>query len=268
MSESLRMINHGHAKHWQTNSARPLTTQNLKSVLSYEIPALILPGFMSKSDCDKIVSNLIEIGMGTYAHVSHAVGRMGLAQMEHHLKGTKEGYFREVAATQDRYSAAIKGALNPVEKLMSHLRHACEANVGVATESGLGEMFAGTFRNVMTVGHKHFDFAPIEAQGWEIDQIQSQLSWNLYLNEPEGGGLKVYDRIYSPEDEAFRVAGQYFYDDKIVSGRMEFSYTPKIGDIVIFNSRNIHEVKPVTGDRFSLSSFIGQKKDGSLILWS
>lgn len=253
---------------WRHQSVAPCTENNLASLFDDSIPAIILPGVLTKTECSAIVGNLKKMGMANYSHVNHAVGRMGLAQMEYHLKNDKPGYFQRIPEAQIAYQSAIAGSRDPICLLLSFLRHATTSEVAVAQEAGFGEMFAGTFRNVMTVGHKHFDFAPFEAKGWDISKIQSQLSWNLYLDQPVGGDLVVHERQYSPEDEALRVPGQYFYDDSITSGRNQFRYTPKIGDIVIFNSRNIHEVKPVTGDRFSLSSFIGRLHDGSLILWS
>jgi len=106
------------------------------------------------------------------------------------------------------------------------------------------------------------------AKGWKIEEVEKQLSWNLYLNQPVGGDLKVYSRFYELKDEAKRVKGEYYYDYSLVKDAQVFSYTPRVGEIVVFNSRNFHEVLPVSGDRFSLSSFIGKFPNGDLGLWS
>lgn len=255
-------------KPWLSAAAFPLTERNLNLLFEGAIPAILLKQFVSAKTCSIIVENLRRLGMGTYSHVSHAVGRMGLAQMEYHLKGSKAGYFEKVPDARAKYQQAIANALDPVRELVNVLDHVTEHEVKTACETGFGEMFAGTFRNVMTVGHKHFDYAPFEAQGWDISKIESQLSWNLYLNQPQGGDLVAYNRPYHPADEQLRVEGQYYYDNSIVSGAEAFRYTPRIGDVVIFNSRNIHEVEPVLGDRFSLSSFIGREKNKNLVFWS
>jgi len=233
-----------------------------------EIPAIILPKFIETRDCNEIVSNLRNMGMSTYTHVSHAVGRLGLAQMEYHLKGTKKDYFDRVDSAKSSYQRAIARTIDPIEKLLGYLRHCGSTHVDIAMERALGSYFAGTFRNVTTLGHLHFDFAPFEAKGWDISIIEQQLSWNLYLNQPSGGNLRVFRRFYNTEDEVLRVAGEYYYNKSIVEDSVQFVYSPRIGDIVIFNSRYFHEVEPVTGDRYSLSSFIGKEKDGKLILWS
>ncbi len=253
---------------WSSCKAELLSENNLVSLFDGVIPAIILPGFISPKDCTVIIENLRQTEMGTYSHVSHAVGRLGLAQMEYHLKGDMKGYFDRVAETKNIYLKVVGGAEDPVQKLMSYLAHATSKQVSIASEQSFGSYFAGTFRNVMTVGHLHYDFAPFEAKGWDISKIEKQLSWNLYLNQPSGGDLNVYNRFYQPADEKLRVPDQYYYDSKIVSGAQKFTYTPSVGDVVIFNSRNIHEVKPVDGERYSLSSFVGKKPSGDLILWS
>lgn len=253
---------------WKKQTASLLTFESLVQLFSGEIPAVILPIFLDKQECFSIVQKLQRMGMNNYAHVNHAVSRMGLAQMEYYLKSNKVDYFQGIKEATDRYAEAVSESRNPVELLMSYMSHVCDSNVAIADEAGYGSMFAGTFRNVSSLGHKHFDYAPIEVKGWDISKITAQLSWNLYLNKPVGGDLIVYERPYSSEDECLRVPGQYYYDDSIVIGRSIFRYSPNVGDVVIFNSRNIHEVERVKGDRFTLSSFIGKRTNGDLVLWS
>lgn len=253
---------------WTVKTAQLLTNDTLIALFDGAIPAIILPNFLSPSDCGRIVANLATLGMGTYSHVNHSVGRLGLAQMEYHLKKSKDSYFSAVQDACATYHKATQGSEDPIQKLIGQLAHSTSTDVRIAEEGSSERYFAGTFRNVMTLGHLHFDFAPFEARGWDIAKIQSQLSWNLYLNQPSGGNLKVYNRFYNPEDEKLRVEGEYFYDRQIVANSEQFSYAPKVGDLVLFNSRNIHEVEPVTGNRYSLSSFVGKTNDQSLILWS
>lgn len=253
---------------WTSKSAQLLTSENLNALFEGRIPAIILPSFISAGDCNEIVSNLKTLGMGTYSHVSHPVGRLGLAQMEYHMKNDKAGYFDRVKSANETYKDAIGCAQDPVEKLISYLKHVCSSDVTIANEMNYGPYFAGSFRNVMTLGHLHYDFAPFEAKGWDISAVEQQLSWNLYLNQPLGGNLHVYKRFYEPADEALRVKGDYFYDMSVVSGAERYTYSPRVGDVIIFNCRYFHEVKAVQGDRYSLSSFIGRLPTGDLILWS
>lgn len=253
---------------WKKNTLSLLTFESLVELFSGKIPAVIVPRFLDKRECFSIVQKLQHMGMNNYTHVNHAVSRMGLAQMEYYLKFDKGAYFQAVKEANHKYLNAVSESRNPVELLISYLSHNYQSNVAIATESGFGSMFAGTFRNVSSFGHKHFDYAPIEVKDWNISKITSQLSWNLYLNKPTGGDLLVYEKPFNPDDESLRIPGQYYYDDSIVIGRSVFRYSPGIGDVVIFNSRNIHEVERVEGDRYTLSSFIGKNTNGDLVLWS
>ena len=253
---------------WQRQVAVPMSSENLACLFRNEVPAISLPGFLSISCCNQIIRNLETLGMGNYSHVSHPVGRLGLAQMEFHLKNEKQNYFGARKDAEAKFKKTISGVENPIEKLMGILRHNSSREVQIATEGNTEYYFAGTYRNVKTLGHLHFDFAPFEAKGWSIENIESQLSWNLYLNAPKGGDLHVFDRQYKPEDEALRVAGDYYYHQQIVGECSEYTYSPNPGDIIIFNSRNFHEVRPVRGSRYTLSSFIGKTPTGDLVLWS
>jgi len=253
---------------WNSTTALNLNTQTLTQLFEGQIPAIIIRSFLSSQSCDTITSNLKHLGMETYSHVCHPVGRLGLAQMEFHLKNQKSEYFNKTSEAREIYRQAIAGADDPMKKLIGYLQHSNSKSVELASESPDLPYFAGTFRNVMTVGHMHFDFAPFEATGWAISKIINQLSWNLYLNQPEGGDLRVYERFYLPSDESKRVPDGYWYEKEIVREYRSYTYSPKVGDLVMFNSRNFHEVEPVTGDRFSLSSFIGKTDEGKLLLWS
>jgi Rps23 Pro-64 3,4-dihydroxylase Tpa1-like proline 4-hydroxylase len=62
-------------------------------------------------------------------------------------------------------------------------------------------------------------------------------------------------------------SGSYGFSTELVRGRRNFSIQPTMGDLVIFNTRNFHEVKDSVGQRFSISSFFGLNKD-EIIFWS
>src|SRR5688572_23179276 len=102
---------------WEKNTALPLTKETLFALFEGTIPAIVIPSALSTTDCEKIVQNLKSLGMGTYSHVNHAVGRLGLCQMEYHLKNKKEEYFKKVEETVRIYKQAVNGAIDPIEKL-------------------------------------------------------------------------------------------------------------------------------------------------------
>ena len=58
----------------------------------------------------------------------------------------------------------------------------------------------------------------------------------------------------------------------IVAGAPSLRYRPTAGDVVLFNTRNPHEVAGGTavgdGSRISIGSFVGRMPDGRLVMWS
>ena len=59
---------------------------------------------------------------------------------------------------------------------------------------------------------------------------------------------------------------------EVVAGAPTFTYAPTAGDVVLFNSRNPHEVAggPLAQgrDRIGIGSFLGRMPDRSLAMWS
>jgi hypothetical protein len=255
---------------WSTLEARPLSRESFSDLLDARIPAIVLPRFIDGSECLRLISNLQASGMSNYSHVNHPVERLGMALMEYHLKGSPAEYFARVSSARETYLQAVAGiSEDPISRLARGIGESSGRPVEIAREVATGRPYhAGTFRNVKSRGNLHFDFAPLESPGWEIGKALHQLTWNLYLNRPVGGTLRVYAREYQPSDERLRVPGQYFYNHQVVSKAGFFEYSPVPGEVVLFNSRNFHEIDPVEGNRYTLSSFISEMPDGRLLLWS
>ena len=57
-----------------------------------------------------------------------------------------------------------------------------------------------------------------------------------------------------------------------VEDAQSFTFRPEEGEVVLFNSRNPHEVFPVAEpngkNRIAMANFIGRKLNGDLPLWS
>jgi Rps23 Pro-64 3,4-dihydroxylase Tpa1-like proline 4-hydroxylase len=64
----------------------------------------------------------------------------------------------------------------------------------------------------------------------------------------------------------------YGLSRSLTEGVPSFTYQASAGDLVIFNTRNPHEVASGTantaGSRVSIGSFAGRKPNGSLVLWA
>lgn len=98
----------------------------------------------------------------------------------------------------------------------------------------------------------------------------SQLSWNLYLEltELDQGKTHIYNRLWQPEDAVLRNEAAYGYQETIVEGAQHVTFQPRVGDVVIFNTRHFHQVEPVDGYRVTFTPALGLYPSGEIIFWS
>ena len=129
--------------------------------------------------------------------------------------------------------------------------------------------FVGLMRQINSTALIHADYAPFDAPGWSIGEINAQLAWNLCVVEPESGGdCIVHNKKWEREDEALKQQNSYGYSREVVDNTEKFLIKVKVGDAYLFNSRNFHEVTKSSGTRTTVSSFIGRTKTENLIMWS
>lgn len=115
----------------------------------------------------------------------------------------------------------------------------------------------------------HMDFAKYDGPDWSIGEVAHQLSWNLYIRgQSKGGECVVHNRPWKPEYEAMKVDGSYHYNRAVVEGAEAKSNPFVEGDLVLFNSRNFHEVGDSQANRITMSSFIGRFPNQDVVLWS
>lgn len=140
--------------------------------------------------------------------------------------------------------------------------------VMIATEvvdDGTQSYFAGIFRVINNGTPVHCDWAPYDTrtESWAISRLTHQLAANLCITPPpmNSGGTTVHDLQWSPEALKFRDPDSYGYFPGLVEGRQKVDFQPRIGDLYLFNSRNMHQVHPVYSEtgtrRLAMSSFLG-----------
>jgi hypothetical protein len=256
--------------HWSSVETPNIRRQDLLDLFEGRLAALIIPRRISEQTCNILISRLQKEGMSKYSHVNAAVDKFGLVQAEHNRPELKDAYFEKVLAANRASRALYKGVCeDPLKLIMNDFRREMRAHITIAKEQDFGNYFAGTFRLIKGAGLIHYDFANSEVNGWEISKVVAQLSWNLYLSRPVSGGeLIVYSNQWNPQSEIHKKPLCYSYFKSAVDDAAQFSYSPNVGDLVIFNSRNFHEIKPPVGLRYSLSSFIGLLRDSQIIFWS
>lgn len=82
----------------------------------------------------------------------------------------------------------------------------------------------------------------------------------------------MHNAPWSPQVLRGEIPQSYDLPRAAVAGALTFCYVPTASDVVIFSSRNPHEV--VGGpaaqgrDRIGIGSFLGRMPDRSLVMWA
>ncbi len=253
---------------WPVITVDSLTAASARALLDNEIAAIRYPRFVDPAACRQTAARLLASEhWGYYEGVQPRQGRLGITQYEHH--GDPGSYFAAAPAATGARRQVLDGLPDPLELLRAGLAAVWDAPVTIAAEDR-GGYFAGVFRSG-SGARLHADWGPRDGPGWVIGGNRAQIAWTVYYTVPPAGGdLVVIDRPWSPGLEA--AARQRFndYDPDLLAGLDRAQIRIRPGDLVLFSASNVHAVTeaPGGGDRLSLSSFIGERADGSLIFWS
>lgn len=257
---------------WSSHEERGLSRESLAALLADEIPAIRVPNFATAPECDAFAKAVERAGLKFYS-VARRIGYIGLAQYEYRWNRPKEDYFRDVPAADDKKRVVLRESFDAVQRLIDRLtEHYPEGRVGVAEEK-LGSYYAGIIRQASEGVDLHADFAPFNAPHYLIGTIDAQLGWNFYAEELVAGGeTTVHHAPWTPEMKAGEIPQSYNLPRDTVAGAETFTFAPNAGDVVIFNTRNPHEIaggEAAPGrQRISIGSFIGRLPDRNLVMWA
>ncbi|WP_431192335.1 hypothetical protein [Rhodopirellula bahusiensis] len=254
---------------WCDREIHQLTPESFLSLLNNEIPAIRIPKFADADECDLLAAGIEFFGFHYYKDVYPPIGRIGITQYEHGRN--RNSYFASVREASRKQREALADACDPIERMRQTLRRVFGGASHVAYESEMRcSYFAGLIRQI-NIALLHVDWASLSAPNWEISKALSQLAWNLFVRVPENGGeCVVHDRLWVPCHEEHLIPGSYGYDHKVVENSENVALNPEVGDVLLFNSQNFHQVNAGgnPGERLTISSFIGLMPNGRLVLWS
>lgn len=257
---------------WTATGEFDLSTANLRLLLDNRIPVIRIPGFATSAECESFVA-AARSGHIQYYSVATKIGYIGMAQYEYRWGRPKEDFFAAVPEARSHLQQVIaRCSFDPMQRLIDRLQAVWPQPVGVAREA-MGEYYAGIIRFAGEGVQLHCDWAPINSPHYAIGQIDGQLGWNFFAEElASGGHTTVHNAPWDPEVKAGEIPQSYGLDPALVEGSPKAIYKASAGDVVIFNTRNPHEIaggvaKP-GGSRISIGSFVGRMPDGQLVLWS
>ncbi|VTU22573.1 hypothetical protein [Variovorax sp. PBL-E5] len=256
---------------WVDVQEHVLTEDNLRLLLDNRIAAIRIPSFASPSECQGFAA-AAKKGNMQYYNVSDRIGYIGLAQYQYRWTRTKEEFLADVPKARADVEAVFADSFNPLQRVMDRLRAVWPHPVDFARESGLA-YFAGIIRSTSDKIDLHVDWAPVNSPDYAIGAIDGQLGWNFFAEElASGGHTTVHNSPWEPEVVPGEIPKSYGLDRSLVEGAPNLVYRAKAGDVVIFNTRNPHEIASGTtapgGSRVSIGSFIGRMPDSSLVMWA
>ncbi len=256
---------------WQHAEERELTLENLRLLLDNQIAAIRIRGFASAEESARFAA-AAKRGNMQYYNVSDRIGYIGMAQYQYRWSKTKAEFLADVPKAEADVQAVFADSFDPRQRFIDCLRAVWTQPVGIAKEDGQ-EYFAGIIRSTSDRIDLHVDWAPVNSPDYLIGQIDAQLGWNFFAEElASGGHTTVHNAPWAPQVESGEIPQSYGLSPSLVEDAPKFVYAPTAGDVVIFNTRNPHEIAPGTtvpgGSRVSIGSFVGRLPDQSLVLWA
>jgi len=240
-----------------------------------EIAAIKIGHFLDKEELAVIKANMEGQTIAWYANKTHQQGRIGInaTGFSHLLDGKREYFDATPAAEQDR-DKIFKGTHSPINKILEFFGNGFDAQIATEPELQQARYFAGLIRAMGAKSTLHFDFAPKQLPGWSVADADEQFGLVLYLQMPAAGGeLNIYDHPWTPEDERHNndhvEKGTFGFTEDFLGDTPYASVQPSEGDLVVFKTRNFHQVGEIKSDkpRLGLTTFMSQQGD-RLSLWS
>jgi hypothetical protein len=257
---------------WSPKAECELSRESLAALLADEIPAIRIRNFATPGECAEFSQAVGRAGLSFYS-VARRIGYIGMAQYEYRWGRPKEDYFNAVPAADERKAAVLRESFDAVQRLIDSLAaHYPEGHVGIAKEP-MGAYYAGIIRQASEGVDLHADFAPFNAPHYLIGTIDSQLGWNFYAEElVSGGATTIHHAPWTPEIKEGEIPQSYNLPRDVVADAETFTFTPNAGDVVIFNTRNPHEIGGGEAgpghQRISIGSFIGRLPNRDLVMWA
>ncbi|HVC36265.1 MAG TPA: 2OG-Fe(II) oxygenase [Candidatus Dormibacteraeota bacterium] len=240
-----------------------------------EIAAIKIGNFLCDQELAVIKTNMEDTTIAWYANKTNQQGRIGInaTGFSHETDGKKK-YFDAAPAAEEGRDEIFEGTQSPINKIIEFFGHGFDTKTATEPELAEARYFAGLIRAMGAKSTLHFDYAPKQLPGWSVANADEQFGLVLYLQMPTTGGeLNIYDHPWTPEDENHNhdlvEKGTYGFTEGFLGDTPYASVLPAEGDLVVFKTRNFHQVDEIKSDRprLGLTTFMSQQ-GGTLSLWS
>lgn len=238
------------------------------------IAAIRISNFFTRKELDTAVKNINQRDISWYQNSEHRQGRIGISATEYHSKTNGKLLYFVLAPKCSRIREDMfSGASDPIQKIIGVFSKSYKVSVAHEPDDE-GVYFAGLIRAMGAKSTLHFDYAPHQLPGWGVSESEEQFALVLYLQMPaDGGGLLIYNRPWVSEDDIHNEdifeKGPNGFNPTFLESERPTRISPVTGDLIIFRSRNFHQVEGIDSDqiRLTFNSFLTLKND-VLSLWS
>jgi hypothetical protein len=248
-----------------------LTREHILQVAAGTVGAVVIRDFSSAdvaADIMESIQTSAPLGHYDEALIWPQIAKLGPAAYDCYAAGELDEAYWETARQAVAMRSTLMYGSDPLDFAFGRVAEAWGDAVIPARSRG-SEMFAGMIREIHSGAKIHFDEIVREFPGVLDETPASFVTMNWFLSTTESGGeTTVYRHRWRPLDEAHRDG--YGYDPIVVDGELSATALARPGDAMIFDSRNLHSVAPVSGSgrRVTLSYFLGIAGHGPLLSWS
>lgn len=249
---------------WNSSEVADISAHNITLLLAGEVPAVRIHNFCDPQEVARFRHCLHKIS--ARSQTLDDVRRIGISQYQEGICGSKASYFEAASRFKQEQQSLYQQSFNPVKRMLLYLG-AAGFQASVLEEPGWGEYYAGVGKERIGSTPLHIDFSAQDSAAWRVGEARAQLAWNLYLNSPDGGILRVWDRQWAPAHEVYRSGHSFVFSSAVVQDSLLVEIPVYEGDVVLINSRNYHAVTD-TRYRLTFGSFISFFSERELGLWS
>lgn len=261
-----------------TSTSHPLVASNptlshemLASVISGEKLACVVPRFTPQDTCRELTERLL--GISGYEHYDYApgVGRIGFSYSETNTKEAHERYYNQARTTMEDIRSSCGDLPSPIDMFRLRLQEAWNYGANFEMLDDGEKMFVGLGRMIEAKQciKPHQDMIQWYAGYSKASlRIQVPLTMNIYLEVPEEGGeLELWNWGYESEADYKALAKDSYGIDKKDLPPPNLVIKPQLGDLIIFNPGKLHCIATGSGNRFTVSSFMGYHGPKAPLTW-
>ena len=240
------------------------TTSSYDDLIAGKIPALIIPGFLSKIDCTSICNKILNI-----SKINKTSIKFGTSLSSHIYEKSK--YFSNSQKSNKILKNLFIEHISPLTLMRQKISKLSEKKIYTATENDrfYSDAVIRIHGNDNSV-HLHRDNSNFEMCDYNVSQIKNQLSAILYLQSPDKGGeLTIFHKMWNKKDEMMREP-EFGYSADLIKGVYQTKIAPIAGNMVILNPKFYHQIESIIGlkSRITLSFFFGESSNDCLYSWT